>query len=374
MLVDTIGWRFAFLINVPVLAVALWVTRRYIVESRDVEGRGRFDWLGSVVAALAVGGLSFGIIRGGEKEWADPVAWSSIVIGTIALVAFPVMMRVRRDPLVPLWLFTSRAFSTINLATFFIYGGLYVTLSYAGIVLQGVLGYTALAAGASLLPMGLALSFLSTRIGTLAGRIGARRFMTVGPLVMVTGLLWFARLPSDSERWVASLEQPSTLIPPVSFVTDVLPATLLFGIGISLIVAPLTNTLMGSIPGRFSGLGSAINNAISRVGQPLLGALIFVVISATFYTHLAAVAPDLALGDAAVRMAYPPLNPPPAGATPDQVAAATEASIRAFHDAMRIAAALLAIGAVVSWIGLRGTDHGAEPMATPEPSADGVHA
>lgn len=364
IMVDTIGWRFAFLINVPILAIALWITIRHVEESRDLQRGGRFDWIGSLVAALAVGGLSFGIIRGGEQDWSDGLAWVSVAVGAVALVLFPFLMRMRPHPLVPLELFRSRAFSTINLATFFIYGGLYVTLSYLGLVLQGPLGYTALAAGAALLPMGLALSFLSTRIGTLAGRIGARRFLSAGPLVMAGGLLWFTRLPDDSTPWLAALERPATLIPPPSFLIDVVPATLLFGIGIALIVAPLTNTLMGSIPGRYSGLGSAINNAISRVGQPLLGALIFVVISATFYADLAALAPDLALGDPAVRTAFPPLNPPLIGATPDQLRAAAVASIEAFHDALRIAAVLLAIGAGVSWFGLR------EDAPAPVPAAD----
>ncbi len=351
--VDTIGWRFAFVVNVPFLIVALWITLRHVFESRDVSRAGRFDWLGSIVAAVAVGGLSFGIIRGGEQDWTDPVAWASVAVGAVALVAFPVLMAVRPDPLVPLGLFRSRVFSSINLATFFIYGALYVTLSYQGLVLQGVLGYTALAAGAANLPMGLCLAFLSTRIGSLAGRIGPRLFMTAGPLIMIASLLWFMRLPVDSEPWLASIEQPTSLIPPFSAIIDVLPAMLLFGIGISLIVAPLTNTLMSSIPGRFSGLGSAINNAIARVGQPLLGALIFVAISATFYAHLGAGAPALDLGDPSVRSAFPPLNPPRSGASPEDVAAAADASILAFHDAMRIGIVLLAIASAISWFGLR---------------------
>ncbi|MGH2476869.1 MAG: hypothetical protein ACRDIL_16535, partial [Candidatus Limnocylindrales bacterium] len=113
-----------------------------------------------------------------------------------------------------------------------------------------------------------------------------------------------------------------------------------------------------SIPGRFSGLGSAINNAIARVGQPLLGALIFVAISATFYGHLGSSAPGLDLNDPTVRTAFPPLNPPRSGATADDVAAAANASIRAFHDAMRIGVVLLVIASVVSWFGLR-DGHGA---------------
>lgn len=355
-LVDSIGWRIAFLVNVPILAIALVITLRHVAESRDIDSRRPFDWLGSLVAALAVGGLSFGVIRGGEHEWADTIAWVAIAIGIVALVAFPVLMATRPDPLVPLGLFRSRAFTTINLATFFVYGGLYVMLSYLSIVLQGALGYTALAAGAAVLPIGICLITLSPRIGTIAGRdgrVGARRFLTLGPGLMAAGLLWFTRLPATSAPWPASLDQPASLIPPASVVIDVLPAVLLFGFGIACVVAPLTSTLMGSIPERFSGLGSAINNAIARVGQPLLGALIFVALSATFYTHLAAIAPDIDTTSATVRAAFPPLNPPRAGATPDQVEAAARASIEAFHLAMGVAAVLVGIGAAISWFGLR---------------------
>jgi predicted MFS family arabinose efflux permease len=207
LLVDTIGWRVAFLINVPILAVAIVITLRYIAESRDDDPDRRFDWLGAFVAAVAVGGLSFGVIRGGEHEWQDPIAWASIVIGLTALIAFPFLMRRRPDPLVPLGLFRSRTFTTINLMTFFVYGGLYVMLSYLSITLQGALGYTALAAGVSVLPIGLSLITLSTRIGTVASRTGARRFLSLGPALMTAGLLWFSRLPATSPAWRASPEQ-----------------------------------------------------------------------------------------------------------------------------------------------------------------------
>jgi hypothetical protein len=177
--------------------------------------------------------------------------------------------------------------------------------------------------------------------------------MTLGPALMASGLLWFSRLPASSPAWHATPEQPASLVPPVEYFIDVLPAVLLFGLGIACVVAPLTNTLMGSIPERFSGLGSAINNAIARVGQPLLGALIFVALSGTFYAALAGLAPDLDLGSPQVRAAFPPLNPPRIQATPDHIAAAATASIEAFHLAMVIAAVLVGIGGVISWLGLR---------------------
>jgi EmrB/QacA subfamily drug resistance transporter len=353
VIVDTIGWRFAFLINVPLLAAALWVTMRHLAESRDVEASGRFDWLGAGVAALAVGGLAFGLIRGQAQAWADGAAWAAIAIGAVALVLFPILMATRPDPLVPLGLFRQRAFATINLATFFIYGALYVTISYQALALQNVLRYTALGAGAIGIPTGILLSVLSTRVGTLAGRLGARRFLVAGPMLMALAMLWYARLPAGSAPWRAAFETPASLIPPLDVWTDVIPAVILFGVGISLVVAPLTSTLMSSIPGRYSGLGSAINNSISRVGQPLLGAVIFIAINATFYANLGSIVPGLNTTDPAVRRIFQPLNPPPGGSPPDQLAAATLASMDAFHLAMLVAAALLVIGGLVSWFGLR---------------------
>jgi EmrB/QacA subfamily drug resistance transporter len=367
LLVDTVGWRVVFLINVPVLAVALWVVFRHVEESRDTKAR-RFDWLGSAVAALAVGGLSFGLVRGAEHDWQDTLAWISIAVGAVALVAFPILMARRPDPLVPLSLFRSRTFTTINLATFFIYGALYVTFSYQGILLQNVLGYTALAAGAVGIPVGICLTLLSTRFGALAGRFGARPFLVVGPLLMAGALLWYARIPVDSDPWLASLAQPATLIPPVDLLVDVLPSILLFGVGISCIVAPLTTSLMGSVSERYSGLASAINNAIARVGQPLLGAIVFLAISATFYSNLSTLAPELDGSSPEVRSMFSPLNPPKDDPPADQVEAARQASVEAFHQAMLVGTGLLVIGAGVSAYGLRDEKTGRATDAATTPA------
>jgi EmrB/QacA subfamily drug resistance transporter len=353
VLVDSVGWRAAFLVNVPLILVALFALR-HVAESRDTSGDGRFDWLGSLVATLAVGGLAFGVIRGEQKAWADPIAWIALAIGVISLIAFPILMAKRPHPLVPLELFRDRTFAAINLATFFIYGALYISQSYQGLLMQGVLGYTATAAGAIGLPAGIMLTLLSTRVGTLAGRIGSRGFLVAGPLIMAVGLLWYVRLPTGSAAWQATLGAPATLVPPVDVLIDVLPAVLLFGLGIALIVAPLTSTLMNSVPTTRSGLGSAINNSISRVGAPLIGALIFIAISATFYSVLGSLT-GLDTSSSDVRQAFPPLNPPRADVTAAQLAAVRQASVDAFHQAMLVSAALLGVGGAVSYFGLRGS-------------------
>ena len=354
ILVDSAGWRVSFLVNVPLVIIALYATLRHVEESRDTSSDGHFDWLGSLVATLAVGGLAFGVIRGEQEAWGDPLAWASLVIGAVALVAFPILMATRPHPLVPLSLFRNRTFAAINLATFFIYGALYITQSYQGLLMQGVLGYTATAAGAIGLPAGIMLTLLSTRVGTLAGQMGARGFLVSGPLIMGLGLLWFVRLPADSPPWDATFTDPASLVPPAGVLIDVLPATLLFGLGISLIVAPLTSTLMNSVPSSRAGLGSAINNAISRVGAPLIGALIFIAISATFYSVLGSLT-GLDTTSQDVRQGFPPLNPPTIEVTEAQLAAAREASVDAFHQAMLVSALLLGVGGAVSFFGLRGS-------------------
>jgi len=370
LLVDTIGWRVAFLINVPILIVAVWATVGHVEESRDTEATGRFDWLGALVAAVAVGGLTVGLIRGESKDWQDTAAWIALAIGIVALIAFPFLMTRRKDPLVPPSLFRSRVFTSINLATFFIYGALYVNLLYQSLVLQGVLGYSALTAGAVGVPFGILLVVLSTRVGTVAGRVGSRRFMVAGPLISACGVLWYVRLPVDSAAWHATLSDPASLIPPWSTVTDVLPAVILFGLGMSLVVAPLTTTLMGSVSGRHSGIASAINNSISRVGSPLLGAVIFIAVSATFYAALGSLMPGLDTGSSIVRDLLQPLNPPPLDATPAMVAAQRQASLAAFHLASLINAGLLVVGAVISFVGLRETSAPAADRPVPaEPTA-----
>ena len=353
LLVDAVSWRSAFLINVPLVVVALWATIRHMPETRAEGASGRFDWLGAAVAVVAVGGVAFGVIRGQDRRWEDPLAWAALAIGAIAMAVFPVLMARRPNPLVPLALFRRRAFATINLSTLLIYGALYTTFTFQGLFLQGVLGYSATAAGVVGLPEGILLTVLSTRVGALAGRYGARPFLVVGPLLMAAGLAWFARIPATSEPWRLSASDPSTFLPPASALVDVLPFVLLFGVGLTLVVAPLTATLMSSVPVRNAGVASAVNNAVSRIGQPILSALIFVVVTGSFYAALAAAVPGLDANDPALGSMVQPLNPPRPGAPAEIVVAAREASTSALHLASLVCAALLAAGAAANWFGLR---------------------
>jgi EmrB/QacA subfamily drug resistance transporter len=353
VLVNTISWRMAFLINLPFLLIAYVATVRFVPESRDEQATGRFDWLGSLVVAVAVAGLAFGTIRGQQHGWSEPIAVVSLAVGAVAAVAFPFLMTRRSDPLVPPRLFRSRNFTVTNLSTFVIYGALYVAFTFIGIFLIGTLGYNEQAAGIALVPSSLFLVLFSSRFGKLAARFGPRLFMSLGPAIMALGLLLLAQIPADSQGWVLGGGRSASIVPPADYFTDLLPGLVVFGIGLCIMVAPLTTALMTSVPARNSGVASAINNAISRVGSPLVNALIFVAVAASFYASIGERVPGVDTGSREFRNAVSPLNRPSEDVSPEIRAAAQKASTEAFHLAMLVAAGLMAAGAAVNGFGIR---------------------
>ncbi|MGI9146465.1 MAG: MFS transporter [Chloroflexota bacterium] len=363
LLVDSVSWRAAFLINLPLMAVALWATLRHVRESRDPQAIGAFDWLGSAIVALAVGGLAFGAIYGQQRDWHDPLAFVALGVGGVATVAFPWLMARSVNPLVPLDLFRSRNFGVTNLSTLLIYGALYVVFYYLTIYLQGTLGYTAAAAGLTGTPGALLLGLFSARFGALAGRYGPRWFMALGPALMAAGVFLLSRVPASSTAWRLRPDMPSSFVPPLDFLTQLLPATLLFGVGLTVMVAPLTTALMTSVPPRRSGVASAINNAISRVGPQLAGALIFIAITASFYRSLGQRVPGVDVSSESVRIQISPLNRPADDVPPEVAAAARAASADAFQLAMLAGAGLLLGGAMVNAFGIRKV----APAETPLP-------
>ena len=350
LLVDTFSWRAAFLINVPLIVVAVWATWRYVPESRDEQASSHFDWLGAGVVAVAVGGLAFGTIYEQQREWRDPAGYVALAAGVVATIALPILMLRSSNPLIPPHLFRSRNFTVTNISTLLIYGALYVSFYYLALFQQGTLGYTAAAAGAAGIPGSLFLIFFSRRFGSLAARFGPRWFMALGPLIMALGVIWFARVPSTSTPWKLQPADPSTYLPPASYLTDFLPGSIVFGIGAMIMVAPLTTALMTSVPVRNSGVGSAINNAISRVGPQLAGALIFVFLTANFYSALALRLPGVDVASSSFRNQVSPLNTP---IDPQLIAAVRDASTSSFHLAMLLGAGLLLLGALVNAIGIR---------------------
>ncbi|TMC82137.1 MAG: MFS transporter [Chloroflexi bacterium] len=331
LLVDTISWRAAFFINIPLVALAAWATWKHVPESRNENATRHFDW-----------------------------------IGVVATVGLPIWMSRAKHPLIPLELFGSRNFTVVNISTLLIYGALYVTFYYVGLFQQGTLGYAAAAAGAAGIPGSLFLIFLSRRFGSLASRYGPRIFMAAGPVIMALGVLWFARVPASSTPWKLQPNNPGTYWPPLAYFTDFLPGSIIFGIGICILVAPLTTALMTSVPVRHSGLGSALNKAISRVGPQLAGALIFVFLTATFYSSLAGRLSGVDVTSESFRNQVSPLNTP---LDPNLVAAVRDASTSSFHLAMLIGAGLLLAGAIVNAVGIRNAKAQQPSEAAKEPVA-----
>jgi predicted MFS family arabinose efflux permease len=280
-------------------------------------------------------------------------AFVALAVGGIASVLFPIMMLKRENPLVPPSLFRSRNFTVTNISTFVIYGALYVFLTFQGLFLIGTLGYNEPAAGIAGLPSTIFLVLFSTRFGKLAARYGPRLFMAVGPFIMGLGLLWLLRFPASSEPWVLG---SGSILPPTDYFVDLLPALLIFGSGLTIMVAPLTTALMTSVPKHNSGVASAINNAISRVGSPLVTALIFVAVVSSFYGAIEEKAPAVDSSSASFRQEVAPLNVrklTEEEADQGLITAARQASTDSFHLASLVAAGLMFAGAAVNAFGIR---------------------
>jgi EmrB/QacA subfamily drug resistance transporter len=360
VLVDTISWRAAFLINVPLVILGYYACARYVAESRDEEASSRFDWVGAAVVFLAVGGLAFGATRGQQREWHDATAFIALGIGGAATLAFPILMLRSSHPLVPPDLFRSRNFTVTNISTLLIYGALYVMFFFVVIFAEGTLGYNARAAGLIGIPGSLFLVLFSTRVGRLAVRYGPRIFMSVGPAIMGLGILWFVRMPAESAAWVFGLSSGHRILPPGDYLTDLLPGFTIFGIGLVVMVAPLTTALMRSVPKHKAGVASAVNNAISRVGPQLAGAVIFVAIVGSFYHGLSARVPSLDVSSQDVRKQIAPLNQPTGKVSPRVANAVRSSSTHSFRLAMVIAAGLLFAGAAVNAVGIRNPQRAVE--------------
>jgi EmrB/QacA subfamily drug resistance transporter len=291
-LVDAASWRWIFLLNVPLGIAVVTVAVRHVPETRDPNATGRVDVPGAVLGALALAGLTLGL---------SETSLLLAIAGAALLVVFVLVERRTRHPLVPMALFSSRVFSGTNVVTLLLYGALAVVFFLLGLVLQGPLGYTPLQAGAATVPITVAMLFLSPRAGALAERIGPRIPMTVGPLLVAAAMLLLTRIEPDS-----------------SYVTDVLPGIVVFGLGLALTVAPLTATALGAVDDEHAGIASGVNNAVARTGQLLAVAAVPVV----------------------------------AGFAPGAMVAADDL-IDGFHTVMRAAAATSIIAAVIAWITLR---------------------
>ena len=268
------GWRLVFLINVPIAVAVIWLSERYVPETRDDESSGPLDVTGVVLAALGLAGVVFALTEGPRQGWGAGLV-AALVIGVGLLVAFVVVEARTSHPLVPLSLFRSRNFTGANLATLVVYAALSGALFLLPVVLQRSAGFSPVAAGSSLLPITAVMLLLSSRMGRWASQRGPRLPMTIGPIIAAFGIAMLMRIDEST-----------------SFATDVLPALLIFGLGLSITVAPLTSTVLAAAPVHLIGVASAVNNDVARAAGLLAVAVLpgLAGISQSAYDHPAQLA------------------------------------------------------------------------------------
>jgi EmrB/QacA subfamily drug resistance transporter len=314
ILVDTSSWRLIFGINVLPILVTLFLLRR-IPKDPVLTSRSKIDVLGAVLGAVGLGGPVFALIEQPRLGFGHPAVWLSLVVGVASFVTFLWWERRIAHPMLPPSVFRYRNFSMGNIATAFIYGALSFGFFVLAIYLQQVAGFSATMAGFATLPPTLVMLLLSSRVGSLAGRIGPRLFMTVGPLI---GALGYVLLLTISD--------------PVDYWWQILPGLVVFGLGLAITVAPLTSAILGAPPAEQAGIASAVNNAVSRVAGLVAIACVGFVVGSTL-------------------------------------------DLDGLHRALVVTAVLLALGGIVSWFGIRNP---AAPDAVPVSAApttapDDVH-
>ena len=247
LFVDTISWRLIFAINVLPIAVTLWLL--FTLKQRDERDRTvRIDYASAALAVVGIGAPVFALIEQGHYGWGSPAIYVPLILGVVAFVAFLWRQATVPQPMMPLDLFRVRNFGMGNIATTFIYGALSLVFFLLAVFLQQVGGYPATIAAIAILPVMILLMVLSSRFGALSGRYGPRLFMTAGPILMGIACVLMLAVTAQVNYW-----------------TQLLPGIVLFGLGLAVTVAPLTAAILGSISEKQSGIGSAINNAVSRV-------------------------------------------------------------------------------------------------------------
>jgi EmrB/QacA subfamily drug resistance transporter len=293
-LIAVASWRWIFIINVPLAVITLALVLA-VVPARSTSGRARVDVIGAVLCVLGLAGTVFALIEQRRLGWSSPAIWGPLAGGVLLLAAFGAYERRTDAPMLPLRLFRRRNFTVANIETFAVYAGLSTLLFFLTLFLQQLAGYSPLRAGLALLPVTVIMFATSREVGRLSTRYGPRFFMGAGPLIAAAGLLMLVRIRPDC-----------------SYVRDLLPPILIFGVGLTLTVAPLTATVLADASGGDAGIASAVNNAVSRVAG-LLG-IAFV---------------GLAVGNSANQL-----------------------DLHGFHLAMLVTAALVAAGGVVGAIGI----------------------
>ncbi|HSX43085.1 MAG TPA: MFS transporter [Candidatus Saccharimonadales bacterium] len=292
LIVAATSWRWIFGVNVLPIAVTIWLLRQ-VEQPEAIKSSTKIDTLGAILCAIGLGAPVFALIEQPSYGWGNPLIWIPLAAGAVASAAFIRYEAWNKAPMLPLSLFRVRNFSAGNIATLTIYAGLSVSSFLLIITLQQVGGYSALQASVATMPISIVMFFLSGRFGALAGRYGPRLFMTAGPLTAAVGFLLMLRVQAH-----------------ISYFGGLLPGLLLFALGLSMTVAPLTSAVLSQIDPKNAGVASAVNNAVARVAGLIAIALVGVITG----PHL---------------------------------------DIAGFHRALIVVAVLLTVGGISSYVGIR---------------------
>jgi EmrB/QacA subfamily drug resistance transporter len=355
-LIGLTSWRAIFWVNLPLIAVTVALTLHSVRESRDPDAFRGIDWPGIALSAAGLGGPVFALIEQPTHGWSDPMVWVPLIAGIACFALFLLYEMRARHPMLDLGLFRIRNFAVANLTTLSAYAGLIGGLFFVGLFLQQVAGYSPLEAGLATTPISIILFVLSPRFGRLASGTGPRLPMTAGPIVGGIGLLLMLRVGSGGD-----------------YATEVLPAILVFGLGLAATVAPLTATVLDSVQERRVGIASGVNNGVSRVAGLLAIAVLGAVISAHFGATLDANLGQAPLSPAATRTvsdakAQPLAVPGTGRLAPAEASrvrsASVDASTSAFHLGVLIAGLLMIAGGIVSGFGIEDPRRRVEAVPT----------
>ena len=345
-LIQHVSWRAAFFLNVPLAAVVIALSLRFMDESRDSSRRGSVDWRGAVLAVTGLCGIVFGLLEAPPLGITNPLVTGSLAIGAVTLVLFVLVERRASNPMLPLALFRSRTFTLANALTFVLYAALNLVMFLVPLNLIQVQGYTPPEAGAALLPFPIIMFTLSRWSGGLVARIGSRLPLTIGPALAAVGIGLYARAGSGGSYW-----------------TTFFPAAVVLGCGMATTVAPLTTTVMAAVETLHAGVASGVNNAVARVAGLVAIAVFGLMLTRTFDTRVRSELDHLSIAPSARAMVDREL-PKMAGADVNtmellpasQRPAVRDAIDRAFVSAFRLilsVAALLAVAAAAAGALLR---------------------
>jgi EmrB/QacA subfamily drug resistance transporter len=263
VLVDSLGWRAVFAVNVVPILITLWFLKR-VNEPAATGARARIDVVGAALGIIGLGGLVFGLIQAGHTSIPEGLSIAALVVGVLGLVGFLRWEARTPAPMLPLGLFRSRNFWAGNLASFLIWGALYLGVFIVPTFLQQAAGYSATAAGAATAPMTVIGVFVAASVGRLVARFGPKWFVATGPLVAAAGYVWLALAPQ-----------------PISYWSSLLPAVVLVGLGISFTSTPVTAAVLSAVTAEQAGIASAVNNAVTRVAGLVTVAVVGLVIGST---------------------------------------------------------------------------------------------